>query len=74
MILRTLAALALVLLFGGLSGAQAPADPGFQKFLTDLWVDAQKEGITRKTFDLAFHGVTPQSRGLYIVDTSTATR
>ena len=62
MIRRTLAAIALSLLFAGLARAQAPADPGFQKFLADLWKDAEKEGITRATFDLAFSGVTPDQR------------
>ncbi|MCZ8260351.1 MAG: lytic murein transglycosylase [Beijerinckiaceae bacterium] len=33
----------------------------FQAFLNRLWPDAQKQGITRQTFDLAFRGVTPDS-------------
>ncbi len=39
--------------------ASAPAHGDFQGFLTRLWPDAQKQGISRKTFDLAFAGVTP---------------
>lgn len=40
--------------------AQGAAQQGdFQGFLTRLWPDAQKQGISRKTFDLAFRGVTP---------------
>lgn len=31
----------------------------FQGFLARLWPDAQKQGIRRKTFDLAFSGVSP---------------
>jgi membrane-bound lytic murein transglycosylase B len=31
-------------------------------FLDALWVDAQKQGITRATFDLAFAGFTPDAR------------
>lgn len=36
-----------------------PAAPGFDGFLKTLWPLAQSRGISRKTFDLAFHGVTP---------------
>ena len=34
------------------------ADP-FRDFLESLWPDAQKEGVTRSTFDAAFRGLTP---------------
>ncbi len=33
----------------------------FQGFLNRLWPDAQKQGISRQTFDLAFRGVTPDA-------------
>jgi membrane-bound lytic murein transglycosylase B len=36
-----------------------PAAPGFDGFLRTLWPMAQARGISRKTFDLAFQGVTP---------------
>ncbi|MGX1789439.1 lytic murein transglycosylase [Bosea sp. NPDC055332] len=36
-----------------------PAAPGFDGFLKALWPMAQARGISRKTFDLAFQGVTP---------------
>jgi membrane-bound lytic murein transglycosylase B len=36
-----------------------PAAPGFDGFLKTLWPLAQARGISRKTFDLAFQGVTP---------------
>ncbi|HRE22212.1 MAG TPA: lytic murein transglycosylase [Rhabdaerophilum sp.] len=39
--------------------AKARSDGGFQQFLQHLWIDAQARGISRKTFDLAFAGVTP---------------
>ena len=39
-----------------------PRDPGFDKFLAELWKDAQAKGITRATFDKAFAGVVPDSR------------
>ena len=56
MILRTIAAFVFALIALGAAHAQpaqAP-DPAFQKFLADLWKDAQAKGITRKTFDNAF--------------------
>lgn len=31
----------------------------FSSFITRLWPDAQKQGVSRKTFDAAFAGVTP---------------
>jgi len=36
-----------------------PAAPGFDGFLRTLWPMAQARGISRRTFDLAFQGVTP---------------
>src|SRR5437762_8200510 len=67
MILRTLAALAVTLTLTGAASAQPPATPApisadFNKFLAELWKDAQAKGITRKTFDLAFAGITPDPR------------
>jgi lytic murein transglycosylase len=38
------------------------APTNFTPFLTSLWPDAQARGITRKTFDLAFAGLTPDLR------------
>jgi lytic murein transglycosylase len=35
------------------------ADPAFQQFLTSLWPDAQKMGISRATFDAATRGLEP---------------
>jgi membrane-bound lytic murein transglycosylase B len=40
----------------------AAADPAFQKFIAELWKDAQAKGISRQTFNLAFAGVTPDPR------------
>jgi lytic murein transglycosylase len=47
-----------------LSAGPAPAqdDKNWRAFLDQVWVDAQAKGITRKTFDLAFAGVTPDPR------------
>ena len=42
------------------TATSAPAaDPGFQKWLTDLWPQAQALGVSRKTFDAATRGVEP---------------
>jgi membrane-bound lytic murein transglycosylase B len=63
MILR---ALVLTLVLTAAAQAQPQrtpaADAGFQKFVAELWKDAQAKGITRQTFDLAFIGVTPDPR------------
>ena len=63
MILRALAVLVAVVAGAAATQAQPqPADRAFQKFLAELWPDAQKQGITRQTFDLAFAGVAPDNR------------
>src|SRR4029079_18233997 len=63
MILRALAALILVAFaISAQAQAQAPRDPAFEKFLAELWKDAQAKGIARTTFDRAFAGVTPDPR------------
>jgi membrane-bound lytic murein transglycosylase B len=63
MILR---ALVLTLVFIAAAYAQpqrAPVpDAGFQKFVAELWKDAQGKGITRQTFNMALAGVTPDPR------------
>jgi lytic murein transglycosylase len=35
------------------------ADPAFQKWLEDLWPQAEALGISRRTFDAATHGLEP---------------
>lgn len=35
------------------------ADPAFQKWLEDLWPQAQALGVSRRTFDAAIHGLEP---------------
>ena len=64
MILRALAVLVLTFAYAlSAQAQQAPTrDPGFDKFLAELWKDAQAKGITRATFDKAFAGVTPDPR------------
>jgi lytic murein transglycosylase len=42
--------------------AQAPADAGFQRFVRDLWPVARARGVSRGTFDEAFHGVEPDAK------------
>ncbi len=64
MILRALALL-LVVTAAAQAQPQRPspaADTGFQKFVAELWKDAQAKGITRQTFNTAFAGVTPDPR------------
>lgn len=43
------------------AASHAAGHGDFQGFLNRLWPDAQKQGISRKTFDLAFSGVTPDA-------------
>jgi lytic murein transglycosylase len=43
-------------------GTAAAQDQGFAQFTAALWPDAQAKGISRATFDLAMHGVTPDPR------------
>jgi lytic murein transglycosylase len=60
----------LVLCIAGSAASAAPPwlDPNpppmveYKVFLEQLWRDAQKQGITRATFDLAFKGITPDPR------------
>ena len=54
------ALLVLALLFASAS-AECEPESSFTAFLTALWPDAEKAGITRATFDLAFSGLTPDA-------------
>lgn len=59
--LRTLAGwavLALSLVAGPTTAPAAP-DEAFGRFLDGVWLDAQKAGVSRATFDRAFRGVEP---------------
>ena len=47
----------LLAMFAG--AGTAHADAGFQNFVSGLWPDASKVGVSRKTFDAAMNGVTP---------------
>ena len=53
-----LGALAAIALSASLSPASA-ADPAFQKWLADLWPQAQMLGVSRATFDAATRGLEP---------------
>lgn len=65
MILRALALLVVFMAVAQAQPRQAPAPDGsFQKFVAELWKDAQDKGITRQTFNLAFANVTPDPRVL----------
>jgi membrane-bound lytic murein transglycosylase B len=44
--------------------AQEPQLSGFRNFLSALWPDAQKRGVTRGTFDAALRGVVPDEEVL----------
>lgn len=52
----TLAALALLLC---LLPAQAAPDPAFSQFIASLWPEAQKAGVSRKTFDAVTRKLEP---------------
>ncbi len=52
--------LVLALLFVS-AAAECEPESSFTAFLTALWPDAEKAGITRATFDLAFSGLTPDA-------------
>jgi len=54
------ALLVLALIFASPS-AKCEPDSSFAAFLTALWPDAAKAGITRATFDSAFSGLTPDA-------------
>lgn len=64
MIKRIIAAAVLAFALYAPVFAQAPAEPdkSWRSFLDQLWIDAKAKDITRKTFDLAFDGVTPDPR------------
>jgi membrane-bound lytic murein transglycosylase B len=61
--LRFILLLACALLAGGLavphSPAQAQSAEGMQKLARELWPAAKKRGVSRRTFDRAFAGLTP---------------
>ena len=56
MVIRYLAALAVLLFLQGAARAQ---EQSFAAFAAELWPDAQAKGISRATFDTALKGVTP---------------
>ncbi len=67
MILRALAVFIVTLGFAAAAPAQQPRAPGpgnaeFNRFVAGLWKDAQAQGISRRTFDMAFAGVVPDPR------------
>ena len=49
----------LVLLAMVCSSHARAADAGFNQFIASLWPDAQKEGVSRATFDVATRGLEP---------------
>lgn len=57
-----LARLALAFLLVFLAASARAQEHSFAAFVQQLWPDAQAKGITRTTFDLAMHGVTPDAR------------
>jgi membrane-bound lytic murein transglycosylase B len=44
--------------------AQEQVSPGFRSFLSGLWPDAQKRGVSRETFDSAIRGISPDDEVL----------
>jgi lytic murein transglycosylase len=62
-ILRFLLGLALFVALCAQASAQQPkTPPSFAALTASLWPDAQARGISHKTFDLAFAGLTPDPR------------
>ena len=57
--LLRIAAAASVLLIGLSASAPARADAGFTQFIASLWPEAQKIGVSRKTFDAVTRGLEP---------------
>ena len=58
---RRFAAVCIVAFFAscGAMPAVAQVDPGFQKWLEELWPQAQSMGISRRTFDAATRAIEP---------------
>ena len=56
--MRLLIALSLFWFFGAANIAAAP-DPAFTRWLESLWPEAQKLGVSRKTFEAATRGLEP---------------
>ena len=54
---RLAAALAATLTFASAAPAK-PSSEGFAKFIAGLWPLAAEQGVSRATFEAAFHGVT----------------
>ena len=42
-----------------MAGARAASDPAFTQFVASLWPEAQKAGVSRKTFDEQTRGLEP---------------
>jgi lytic murein transglycosylase len=57
--IRRASAFGLVLLAIVFAHSAHAADAGFNQFIASLWPDAQKEGVSRATFDVATRGLEP---------------
>src|SRR5262249_41881321 len=57
--MNRLTALTLVACVLAAFGCAAATDPGFAKWVEGLWPDAQKMGVSRKTFTSATHALEP---------------
>ena len=42
-----------------IASARAASDPAFTQFVASLWPEAQKAGVSRKTFDEQTRGLEP---------------
>ena len=56
---RCAAVVVSVLLAAAVATSANAADPLFQKWLQGLWPQAQELGVSRRTFDIATHGIEP---------------
>jgi lytic murein transglycosylase len=56
---RPMLAALLLFILGSIAESARAADDAFNQFIASLWPDAQKQGVSRATFDAATRGLEP---------------